>query len=65
MNFELDVEEIKKESSWIMMNKIISKLDKALVAPRRWRLKIIKWVFPEIIDVANELRKYYWRDCGK
>ena len=65
MNLNLNEKEIGKESSWIMINKIITKLDKALLTPKRWRLKIIKWIFPEIIDVANELRKYYWRDCRK
>ena len=60
MNLGLDVEEIKKEASYITSTKVIDKLDKALNAPGRWRHKIIKWIFPEIIDVANELRKYYW-----
>lgn len=64
MNLGLNTEKIKKEASEIMMKKIITKLDKALNAPRRWRRKIIKWIFPEIIEVANQLRKYYWKDCN-
>lgn len=64
MDLGLDTEEIEKEAGIIMTKKIIDKLDKALNAPGRWRLKIIKWIFPEIIEVANQLRKYYWRDCN-
>lgn len=64
MNLGLDEEEIKKEAEHIMNKKLIGKLDKALNAPGRWRRKIIKWIFPEIMEVANQLRRYYWRDCN-
>ena len=48
------------QSSKAELEKILDKLDKALLAPKRWRLKLIKWIFPEICDVADALREYYW-----
>lgn len=26
----------------------------------RWKRKIIKWFWPDIIQVADDLREYYW-----
>ena len=28
----------------------------------RWKRKIIQWLWPDIIDVADDLREYYWQD---
>ena len=42
------------------VTEIINELDKALNAPGKIRLIIIKWIFPEMIAVANKLRKAYW-----
>ena len=42
------------------MKKVIDELDKAFNAPKRWRRKLIKFIFPEIMAVANALREYYW-----
>ncbi len=61
LNLNLNVEEIKKEASVIMMARIVDKLDIALNAPGWWRHKIIKWIFPEMVDVSNELKRYYWK----
>ena len=27
-----------------------------------WKRKIIKWLWPDIIDVADDLKEYYWSD---
>ena len=43
------------------MIETINELDKALNAPGKIRLIIIKWIFPEMITVANKLRETYWR----
>jgi len=36
-------------------------LFRALNAPGKFRLKIIKIIFPEMIKVAEVLRNYYWQ----
>jgi len=28
----------------------------------RWKMKIIRWLWPDIIHVAEDLREYYWSD---
>jgi len=28
----------------------------------RWKMKIIRWLWPDIIHVADDLREYYWHD---
>ena len=27
-----------------------------------WKMKIIRWLWPDIINVANNLKEYYWSD---
>ena len=27
----------------------------------RWKMKIVRWLWPDIIDVADDLREYYWQ----
>lgn len=38
----------------------LESLFQALENLPRWKRKIIKWFWPDIIDVANDLREYYW-----
>ena len=38
----------------------IEKLFQALIKPKGLRLKLLKWLYPEIVNVANTLRDYYW-----
>jgi len=38
----------------------IKKLFLALIKPKGLRLKLLKYLYPEIVNVANELREYYW-----
>lgn len=45
-----------------MYKEVLEGLNKALNTPKRWRRKFIMWVFPEIIPVAESLRKYYWAE---
>lgn len=44
------------------MKEVIDALFIALIQPKRWRRRLIKWIFPEIIHVAKILQSYYWRD---
>lgn len=39
---------------------IIDELFAALMAPGSTRLRLIKWLFPEIVKVAEKLRQFYW-----
>ena len=32
----------------------------ALVKPKGIRLKLLRWLYPEIVGVADSLRKCYW-----
>ena len=48
---------------------LIEVLNKALIPePVWWRMKIIKWIFPDIIKIAKALQDYLWADhcplCG-
>lgn len=38
-----------------------NKLYLALIKPKGWRLKLLKWLYPEIQNVADSLRKCYWK----
>jgi len=42
--------------------KVTEELFKALNAPKRFRLKIIKIIFPEIVGVAKSLKDFYWKE---
>ena len=50
-----------------LRNEVIKTLDKALIpGPGRFRMKFVRWIFPEITDIANALRHYYWAEhCPK
>ena len=37
-------------------------LYKALVKPKGLRLRLLRWLYPEIVKVADSLRKCYWQD---
>jgi len=44
------------------VRKAVNMLFDALNSPSRWRLWIIKKIFPEIIEVAEELREeVFWK----
>lgn len=38
----------------------IESMWQAVVHLSRWRMKIVKWIWPDIIHVAEDLQKYYW-----
>ena len=38
----------------------IEKLYQVLIKPKGLRLRLLKWLYPEITDVADALREYYW-----
>lgn len=42
------------------MDEVLDKIFQALLKPKGIRLKLLKWLFPEIVKVAEKLRKYYW-----
>ncbi len=41
---------------------VIDQLYEALIYLPRWKRKVIKWLWPDIIKVADTLREYYWGD---
>ena len=44
----------------IEVSEVIEELDKAFNSPGKIRVKLIKLIFPEIIEVADKLREAYW-----
>ncbi len=39
-------------------------LYQVLIAPKGLRLILIKWLFPEIVKVADTLKDCYWYNAG-
>jgi len=39
---------------------VIDKFYRALVLLPRWKRKLIMWLWPEIVEAANFLRKHLW-----
>jgi len=37
-----------------------NELFKVLMRPKRVRQRLLRWLYPELRNVANSLRKYYW-----
>lgn len=44
---------------------IIESLWQAMSKLSRWRMKLVKWLWPDIVKVSNDMLDYYWQDCGK
>lgn len=44
------------------LDKAIEELYQALIKPKGLRLKLLKGLYPEIVNVANALREYYWTE---
>lgn len=42
------------------LGKATNQLYQALIKPRGLRLRLLKWLFPEIVKVADSLRECYW-----
>jgi len=40
----------------------IESMWQALAHLPRWKRKIIMWLWPDIIEVAKDLKEYYWCD---
>lgn len=40
---------------------VIESMWQAMTHLPRWKMKIVRWLWPNIIDVANDLREYYWQ----
>jgi hypothetical protein len=40
----------------------IESMWQAMVHLPCWKMKIIRWLWPDIIHVADDLREYYWHD---
>jgi len=40
---------------------VIESLWQTMARLPRWKRKIIKWLWPDIIDVADNLKEYYWK----
>lgn len=38
-----------------------TRIFETLNAPGRWRQKLIKWLYPELVQFTKELQDYYWR----
>lgn len=37
-----------------------NKLYLVLIKPKGIRQKLLRWLYPELVDVANDLRECYW-----
>jgi len=40
---------------------VIESLWQAMANLSHWRMKIVRWLWPDIIHVADDLREYYWQ----
>ena len=45
------------------LDRAIERLFQTLIKPKGFRLKLLKWLYPEIVVVAEELREWYWADA--
>jgi hypothetical protein len=50
------------KESGTLLHTVEDTLFKALNAPGRLRLRLIRLIFPEIVPVANEMREWYWQN---
>ena len=41
---------------------VIESLWQVMIDLPRWKKKIIMWLWPDIINIADNLREYYWSD---
>lgn len=41
---------------------VIESLWQAMSHLSRWRMKLVKWLWPDIIHVSKDLLDYYWKD---
>ncbi len=41
-------------------DEVIEKVYQAFIKPKRFRRKLLKWLFPELTEAADALRDYYW-----
>ena len=41
---------------------VLESLWQAMAHLPRWKMKIVRWLWPDIINVADDLREYYWSD---
>lgn len=39
---------------------VLNEIYEALLKPKGFRRRLLKWLFPEIIRVAEILREYFW-----
>ena len=51
---------IVPDGKYADFQKATEKLYEILIKPKGLRLRFLRWLFPELADVANELRKCYW-----
>jgi len=40
---------------------VIESMWQAMAHLSRWRMKLVQWLWPDIIDVAKDLQEYYWK----
>lgn len=45
-------------------DELIEKIYQILIRPKRWRRKFLKWLCPELVDIATAMREYYWDGGG-
>ena len=38
----------------------IESMWQAMAHLSRWRMKFVKWIWPDIVHVAKDLQEYYW-----
>lgn len=50
----------KRREQFEAESEIIEQVYQALMKPKGLRFKILKWLYPEIVSVADRLREYYW-----
>lgn len=41
---------------------VLESLWQAMVHLPRWKMKIVKWLWPDFVHVASDFLDYYWRD---
>lgn len=56
------LEEVKTPTVEMALDESAKSVFNILIKPKGWRIRLLKWWFPEIRDLAGKLRKYYWSD---
>lgn len=62
---DLKIKLAKSEKMCYDLNELLEEVYHTLLVPTGLRLKVLRWMFPEIVNIAKMLKNYYWRTYEK